>query len=51
MKPIGDSKIRRLINSIVLEEESDVDIDGLPASHFEMYLDAMNQCGANLVAH
>ena len=46
-KPIGDSKIRRLINSIVLEEESDVDIDGLPASHFEMYLDAMNQCGAN----
>ena len=47
-KPIGDSKIRRLINSIVLEEESDVDIDGLPASHFEMYLDAMNQCGANI---
>ena len=46
-KPIGDSKIRRLINSIVLEEESDVDIDGLPASHFEMYLDAMKQCGAD----
>ena len=46
-KPIGDSKIRRLINSIVLEEESDVDMDGLPASHFEMYLDAMKQCGAN----
>ena len=46
-KPIGDSKIRRLINSIVLEEESDVDLDGLPASHFEMYLDAMKQCGAN----
>ena len=35
-KPVGDSKIRRLINSIVLEEESDVDADGNPASHFEM---------------
>ena len=46
-KPIGDTKIRRLINSIVLEEESDVDLNGEPASHFEMYLDAMRQCGAN----
>lgn len=46
-KPVGDTKIRRLINSIVLEEESDVDLDGEPASHFEMYLDAMQQCGAN----
>ena len=46
-KPVGDTKIRRLINSIVLEEESDVDLDGEPASHFEMYLDAMRQCGAN----
>ena len=45
-KPVGDSKIRRLINSIVLEEESDVDADGNPASHFEMYLEAMKQCGA-----
>ena len=46
-KPIGDNKIRRLINSIVLEEESDVDADGNPASHYEMYLDAMKECGAN----
>tara|TARA_B100000927_G_scaffold98366_1_gene79562 strand:- start:853 stop:1590 length:738 start_codon:yes stop_codon:yes gene_type:complete len=46
-KPIGDTKIRRLINSIVLEEESDVDHEGEPASHYEMYLDAMKQCGAN----
>ena len=46
-KPIGDTKIRRLINSIVLEEESDVDQEGEPASHYEMYLDAMKQCGAN----
>jgi len=46
-KPIGDNKIRRLINSIVLEEESDVDADGNPASHYEMYLDAMKESGAN----
>ena len=46
-KPVGDKQIRRLINSIVLEEESDVDEDGNPASHYELYLDAMKQCGAN----
>ena len=49
-KPVGNSKIRRLINSIVLEEESDVDLNGKPASHYEMYLDAMKQCGADTVA-
>ena len=46
-KPVGDTKIRRLINSIVLEEESDVDADGNPSSHYEMYLDAMIECGAD----
>ena len=46
-KPIGNAKIRRLINSIVLEEESDVDSAGNPSSHYEMYLDAMKECGAN----
>ena len=46
-KPIGNTKIRRLINSIVLEEESDVDAAGNPSSHYEMYLDAMEECGAN----
>jgi hypothetical protein len=45
-RPVGDKKIRRLINSIVLEEESDVDKDGNPSSHFEMYLEAMKECGA-----
>ena len=44
---VGDTQIRRLINSIVLEEESDVDADGNPSSHYEMYLDAMKQSGAN----
>tara|TARA_E500000331_G_C17272751_1_gene720064 strand:+ start:1033 stop:1773 length:741 start_codon:yes stop_codon:yes gene_type:complete len=47
-KPVGDTQIRRLINSIVLEEESDVDADGNPASHYEMYLDAMKQSGAKI---
>ena len=47
-KPKGDPEIRRLINSIVLEEESDVDEKGTPSSHYEMYLDAMTQCGANI---
>ena len=46
-KPTGENKTRRLINSIVLEEESDVDSEGNPSSHYEMYLDAMKECGAN----
>jgi len=46
-KPIGDKKIRRLVNSIVLEEESDLDAQGNPSSHFEMYLGAMEECGAS----
>jgi hypothetical protein len=46
-RPVGDTKIRRLINSIVLEEESDVDSAGNPSSHYEMYLEAMKECGAN----
>ena len=37
----------RLINEIVLEEESDLDTSGRATSHFELYLQAMEQCGAN----
>ncbi len=37
---------RRLVNEIVLGEESDM-FDGKPLSHFEIYRLAMQQCGAS----
>ena len=49
-KPVGDGKIRQLVNSIVLEEERDIDKENNPLSHYEMYIDAMKQCGANTSA-
>jgi hypothetical protein len=45
--PVGSATTRSLINEIVAGEESDVDADGQQMSHFEMYLEAMQQCGAN----
>jgi hypothetical protein len=38
--------MRYLINEIVVAEETDLALDGTRQSHFEMYLDAMQQCGA-----
>lgn len=45
--PIGSADTRQLINEIVVGEESDVDSFGNRKSHFELYLDAMKQCGAD----
>jgi len=45
--PKGDANTRYLINEIVLGEECDVDMQGNRTSHFELYLAAMQQCGAD----
>ena len=37
----------RLINQIVLDEESDLDKDGNPCSHLDLYLLAMKELGCN----
>jgi hypothetical protein len=45
--PVGSGNTRSLINEIVAGEESDLDVNGIKKSHYEMYLDAMEQCGAD----
>ena len=45
--PTANPATRRLINEIVLGEETDVDPQGQPISHFELYVRAMEECGAN----
>ena len=45
--PPSNSKIARFINEIVLVEESDVMPNGQTISHFEMYLMAMEEVGAD----
>ncbi|MGA7802026.1 MAG: DUF3050 domain-containing protein [Gammaproteobacteria bacterium] len=53
--PGGDGSVRRFINELVLEEESDEGLpgaDGQPtfSSHFELYLGAMKEIGADTSA-
>jgi hypothetical protein len=45
--PTADPEARRMINEIVLDEESDALPEGGAASHFELYLDCMGRGGAD----
>lgn len=45
--PNGDADTRFLINEIVVGEESDEDMEGKRTSHFELYMEAMRQSGAD----
>ncbi|MCB1754480.1 MAG: DUF3050 domain-containing protein [Gammaproteobacteria bacterium] len=47
-RPVGEGSVRRFINELVLEEESDeTNVEGEFSSHFELYHRAMKEIGAD----
>lgn len=48
--PASNPRVCRIVNELVLEEESDEDGRGGNASHFELYLSAMKEAGADTFA-
>lgn len=42
-----DRRLTRLINEIVMGEESDLDLAGRPIDHFTLYLESMREVGAD----
>ena len=48
--PTKNPETRYLINEIVLAEETDLTIAGKRQSHYEMYIEAMEDCGADTSA-
>jgi hypothetical protein len=45
--PPGSSSLARFINGVIHSEESDIDMQGNAASHFELYLAAMEEVRAS----
>ena len=45
--PPASARIARFANEVVLGEETDLAPDGQPTSHFELYLQAMDEVGAD----
>ena len=48
--PKRETSLARFVNDLVLAEESDIDASGAATSHFELYLRAMADCGADTAA-